>query len=289
MTPLSAAVQAHLAAWTQPPVWSLIATVFGDMASPRGGVLSTEGLIRILGLVGVAPPAVRTALSRLVADGWLEGSREGRRSSHRMTQRADQETLLASRRIYALPRQDFDGLFDLAVLTGGTASEKQALRLSLAAGGFGQLHMDCLVRPTFPNEDPLAPEEHLTVFTGAAPAGEDGARIIAQAYDLAAIANRHAEFLAAHGGLLSADLAGADPAAALAARLLLIHGYRRLALRDPQLPHSIWSAASREAHPALAAGRAYLALHAMSERQLDLLVGAPNGGRTLTSRFGRDI
>ncbi len=50
---------------------SLIITVFGDAVVPRGGVLSMASLIEIMRAFRVSESLVRTALSRLVSDGWF--------------------------------------------------------------------------------------------------------------------------------------------------------------------------------------------------------------------------
>jgi phenylacetic acid degradation operon negative regulatory protein len=285
MKALADAVARHLAANPQPPVWSLIVTVFGDMAVTRGGVLSTEGLIRILGLVGVSPPAVRTALSRLVAEGWLEGSREGRRSSYRMTARAEHETAAASKRIYAMPQRRFDGCFDVALIVGGTAPERQASRATLGAAGFGAPQPDCLIRPTGPDRDPPS-LPNVVLLARAQSAPTDVETLVATAWDIPAIAARHAGFAAAHAGLFAAaDQSGRDPEAALAARLLLIHGWRRLVLRDPGLPLPLAPAAVRRAPVVESVANACRALHAASEAGLDLLTGAVSTQPTGLTRF----
>jgi phenylacetic acid degradation operon negative regulatory protein len=270
---LATAIRRHIADNPPPPAWSLIVTVFGDMALPRGGLLSTEGIIGILGLAGVAPPAVRTALSRLVADGWLEGSREGRRSSYRMTARAEQETIAASRRIYNAPPTEFDGRFEIALLVGGTGAERQALRADLVAAGFGALQPDSLIRPVVTGRPPPSRRPGVAVLTEAIPAAEDVPALVAGAYDLASLATRHREFAAVHRGLIATADSAADPTTALIARLLLIHGWRRLVLRDPGLPLPLLAPELRRNPMAAAVGRAYRALYQPSEEGLDALTG----------------
>jgi phenylacetic acid degradation operon negative regulatory protein len=286
VTALAKAVRAHLKGSPQPPVWSLIATVFGDMAAPRGGALSTEGLIRILALAGAAPPAVRTALSRLVADGWLSGMREGRRSSYSMTERAGDETAEASRRIYALPDATFGGGFEIAILTGGAAVARQALRTELLTAGFGALQPDCLIRPARQDRPPPAPRPGLSLLVNARTMG-DPASLIAAAYDLPGLSARHDAFLRSFGGLLTA--AGdplAAPETALAARLLLIHGWRRLALRDPGLPLPLLPEHLRRAPAVFTFSTAYRALLPGSETALDAMAGTAVEPRRRFVRFG---
>jgi phenylacetic acid degradation operon negative regulatory protein len=288
MSALAEAVRRHLGEVPQPPVWSLIVTVFGDMAQGRGGALSTEALIQILGLVDVSPPAVRTALSRLVADGWLEGTREGRKSSYRMTQAAESETLAASRRIYTLPREDFDGQFEIALLIGGTAGARQSTRERLLAAGFGAVQPECLVRPAVTTHDAVMPMADMALFKPARLADDQALALVAAAYDLALMAKRHGDFVASFGGIMAAAAAaGSDGETVLAARLLLIHGWRRLALRDPGLPVPLQPLAMREMRVAQQVAAAYRRFHAASTGVLDDVTGQPASAQH--NRFNRDI
>ncbi len=274
---LASAVSRLLAAEGAPPVWSLIATIFGDIVLVRGGTLSTASVIRILGLVGVAPPAVRTALSRLVADGWLQGGRDGRRSFYRMTPAAEAESRWASARIYALPPEQFGGRFEIVTLTGATAPERQAVRARLVTEGFGALQPDVLVRPAVEGAPPLQGVAGVVAFRDALPVG-DPAAVVAAAYDLGGMGERRARFLAAHAPLMAAAPGGAeDPAAALAARLLLIHGYRRLVLRGPLLPLPLLPAELGGASLPSMVADAYAALVPPSDAWLDANAGADGG------------
>ena len=75
-----------------------IITVYGDVAEPRGGRLWMATLIEICGSVGISETLLRTAVSRLVAAGRLEGARVGRRSSYRLTEAARREFAEAAAR-----------------------------------------------------------------------------------------------------------------------------------------------------------------------------------------------
>ena len=61
--------------------WSVIITVFGDAIVPRGGSVWLGTLVRFFAALDIGDGVVRTAVSRLAADGWLERSRVGRNSS----------------------------------------------------------------------------------------------------------------------------------------------------------------------------------------------------------------
>ncbi len=83
--------------------WSLIVTIFGDMAPRRDVVIDSQLLGRLCAPFGVRPEALRVALHRLRKDGWLEAERKGRRSAYRLSETGQTATAEAAQRIYAEP------------------------------------------------------------------------------------------------------------------------------------------------------------------------------------------
>jgi phenylacetic acid degradation operon negative regulatory protein len=80
--PITAAIAARLEALQaaqQLSAWSMIVTFMGDAIGPRGGVVSAAALQGLMQHLGIGAGAVRTAVSRLSAEGWIERSREGRK------------------------------------------------------------------------------------------------------------------------------------------------------------------------------------------------------------------
>ena len=73
------------------------------MVEPRGGLLWIGTLIEVCGLVGISETRVRTAVSRLVAAGRLEGMRAGRLSYYRLTEAARGEFAAAVALVFAPP------------------------------------------------------------------------------------------------------------------------------------------------------------------------------------------
>ena len=110
--PLCLAVAALLDRFhTLKPVraWSLIITLYGDAVVPRGGRLWLGSLTEIMDLFGIDAGHVRTAMSRLTSDGWLERRRIGRNSYYRLSSREEGSFAAATRRIYFGEARDFDG------------------------------------------------------------------------------------------------------------------------------------------------------------------------------------
>ena len=67
---------------------SALVDVYGDHLRTRGHQAPVAGLIQLLDPVGVAAPAVRTAISRMVAEDWLEPVTLGGGRGYRATGRA---------------------------------------------------------------------------------------------------------------------------------------------------------------------------------------------------------
>ena len=99
--PLSVAVARALDNFqARPPMraWSLIITLYGDAIVPRGGSLWLGSLIKVMSLFNIDAGHVRTAMSRLTADGWLTREKAGRNSYYRLTRREEGSFNAAARR-----------------------------------------------------------------------------------------------------------------------------------------------------------------------------------------------
>ena len=92
---------------------SALFDVYGDHLRSRGDQAPVSALIRLLEPVGIAAPAVRTAISRMSAQGWLEPD-QGRRGAglprHPPRDRAAHE---AASRIYRSEPEPWDGRWRL--------------------------------------------------------------------------------------------------------------------------------------------------------------------------------
>jgi phenylacetic acid degradation operon negative regulatory protein len=243
--------------------WSLVMSLFGDAIVPRGGVIGLSTIVEVMGALGVDAGAVRTAMSRLTRDGWVERTKRGRNAFYRLTPRALAETEAASALIYAAAPPRSAGWRVLAL----APETPRGARAALLARGAGALGPDVLVLPDH-RADP-APSGAVELASRALT--PDGQRRLAErAFDLAALDRAYAAFAEALAGDLEAW--GAAPPRgldALARRVLLIHRFRRLVLRDPGLPLD----ALPEGWPGLEARRraaeAWLTLRGEAERWLD--------------------
>ena len=68
---------------------SALFDVYGDHLRSRGGQAPVAALVRILAPLDIAAPAVRTAISRMVRQGWLAAVRLDAGPGYRLTARAE--------------------------------------------------------------------------------------------------------------------------------------------------------------------------------------------------------
>lgn len=244
---------------------SLIVTVFGDAVVPRGGVLSLSSLHEIMRAFRISDTLVRTALSRLVAEGWFERSKVGRNSYYRLTPQGQEAFAQATHRIYADPPQEWRGAFDLILLEN--AQDRSVLRGELSAAGYGTLGPDLLIAAAA-SADQTGPFLRLAATPADLPTAR---RLVERAWPLAEIESRYTRFIDAYAGTLGALERGAGFTSleALLVRILLIHDFRRAVLKDPLLPAQLlpgsWAGTTARA----LCGRIYRTLLPTAERWID--------------------
>jgi phenylacetic acid degradation operon negative regulatory protein len=219
-------IAATLARTGPPRIASFIVTVWGDAVAPRGGSLWLGTLQAILNRFGCTPGQVRTAMSRLTEEGWLTRNRVGRLSFYRLGPRGEANFAAAATRIYAPAPPAWDGVFRLVVAPDAAARE------ALLARGFGELPGLLVGTAGAPADLPVAAPLLLATPRG----GDDAREVAARAWPPAPLAAAHARFLRAFTPLRDAEVPAEE---ALPLRLLLVHEWRRVALRDPGLPAAL--------------------------------------------------
>src|SRR5687767_13334662 len=111
---------------------SALFDLYGDHLRSRGGRAPVAALVRLLAPLGVAAPAVRTAVSRMVRQGWLEPVRLPEGPGYALTPRAVRRLDDAAARIYRTQRSDWDGSWHLLVTaTAAERSSRDRLRGAL--------------------------------------------------------------------------------------------------------------------------------------------------------------
>ena len=238
---------------TAPPrTPSLIITVWGDAIAPHGGAVMLAGLIDLLAPFGINERLVRTSVFRLARESWLKARPVGRESLYRLTRDGARRFRQAYRRIYAPHVEGWNESWEIVIADGPSAEKRRALRQELQWEGFGTLGSGVYGRPaTAASAVPriaaaLHVEREIAVVRASDDAGLGGrtlASLVPDAWDLTGLSTHYREFLRRFGEVIDrfrmADKATLDPAQAFIVRTLLIHAYRRVLLRDPQLPAAL--------------------------------------------------
>lgn len=213
-----------------PRVWSLIVTIFGDLAQTPGARISGTVLGQITDPLGIKPEAMRVALHRLRRDGWLDSERSGRGSYHFLTDFGRTQSVGANDRIYGKPQGPVP---EVHVLMAGDGD----------ANGRRKLDAHLLTDTLLPLGSSAA------IGLGPAPEDVDGLLVLTPSPDhlpawlkslIGPVETAQAyEHLMAAMDVIQGQLAhwSALPAEQKAAlRCLLVHEWRRVVLRHPDFP-----------------------------------------------------
>jgi phenylacetic acid degradation operon negative regulatory protein len=224
---------------------SLITTVFGDSIAPRGGSVWLGSLIKVMRDFGISERLVRTSVYRLVQDGWLQSTQIGRRSYYSLTDEGRGRFEQATHKIYGEPATNWGGNWCLVLLSALDAQSKEAVRKELGWLGFGALSANVLAHPSPDMTDldvtmsRLGAGEQLVVMSGRTVRNEQAMRTLARSsWNLDDIDAGYAGFVKRFRPLVANTLKTASiaPKTAFLIRTLLIQEYRKVLLRDPQLP-----------------------------------------------------
>src|SRR6201986_1014279 len=98
---------------------SIVITVFGDAIVPRGGSVWLGTLLEFFEALDIDGGVVRTAMSRLAADGWLERNKVGRNSFYRLVKKGRQTFEGAMEHVYSSPSPQWTGRFELLLISNG--------------------------------------------------------------------------------------------------------------------------------------------------------------------------
>ena len=239
---------AHLLATDPPRHKSLVMTVCGDAIAPHGGAFWLGSMIELLGPLGVGERLVRTSVFRLVQEGWLNASREGRRSRYELQPGALPRFERANRRIYSAPGLDWSGKWTFVLAPAGSIDNalRAQLRKELEWEGFAMLATGVMAHPA-PEPDTLreivarcGAEYKVFICEVNQLEGLDSRplpELVRDCWNLDAVAAGYRGFIETFAPV--AALLGqidATPQDAFAIRTLLIHAYRRVQLHDPMLP-----------------------------------------------------
>ncbi|HVE51083.1 MAG TPA: phenylacetic acid degradation operon negative regulatory protein PaaX [Casimicrobiaceae bacterium] len=228
-----------------PRARSLIATIWGDTLAPHGGEVWLSTLIDLLAPFDINERLVRTSVFRLAKDGWLAAETRGRRSRYRLTRDGAQRFEHAYRRVYTPPLHRWDGAWNVVIARSSDvpSASRKPLRDALAWNGYAILVPGVYARPSTPGlVDDFAHVENRIVKFIARDIADSPTQSLAnrvdQAWQLGELAADYREFIGRFARVVEAfhSERTASPRQAFVVRSLLVHEYRRVRLRDPQLP-----------------------------------------------------
>lgn len=225
---------------------SVLVTVLGDSVLPVTKTLWLSSLFELAAPFGFSERLVRTSMFRLVTEGWVANERVGRRSRYSLTLLAVRESEDADRRIYGRAQAKWDGSWTFAVLDTPRmpAPERDRIARHLRWHGFVSLSRGLLASPSVTVQ---SLRELLRLVEPAAPVPIGRAEIddlerladegfFADAFRTDDTESVYRDYLVRYEPWQSYDLETAAPLDALGLRTLLVHEFRRIRLRAPDMP-----------------------------------------------------
>lgn len=225
----------------------LAVTLLADYTLRTRAWLPSVAIMALLGESGVSLGGARTAISRLTRRGVLEGSRQGRNSSYRLTQPAAAHLSTGGSWIVssAAAIQTWEGWWTLIAFSMPQEenTQRRALRGQLRWLGYAPLFDGLWISPDGFTEKVRAQLAQVnlgavTVFRARhVEIAADSGRNPVEAWNIPAIAAEYESFVGRWSMLLprirAGQVAGAE---AVRARTEVMDTYRRFPALDPQLP-----------------------------------------------------
>ena len=228
---------------------SVLVTVLGDSVLPVTKTLWLSSLFELAAPFGFSERLVRTSMYRLVSEGWVSNERVGRRSRYSMTLLAVRESEDADRRIYGPQSGTWDGSWTFAVVDTPDmpTPERDRVTRHLRWHGFVALGRGLLASPSTTVAS-LRELLHLVEPAVAVPIGraelDDLDRLVdvgyfADAFRTDDTQQAYQVFLTRYEPWLSRDPASVAPTHAYGLRTMLVHEFRRIRLRAPDVPAAL--------------------------------------------------
>ncbi|MDF2154596.1 PaaX family transcriptional regulator C-terminal domain-containing protein [Vibrio sp. CAU 1672] len=228
---------------------SLIVSYYGDYLWTCGGGIWLGSLIQAMETLGLNQRVVRSSVFRLNKDGWLTIKKVGRKSYYYLEPARYNEMLNANKKIYHSEPTAWNKRWNIIHTSlGPTNSSKDKVRY-LQHKGFGLFDKDFFVQPDLQQLTPEIKQEicenipSAKIFQQAELYSEhsDALRnIVSQSWDITRIEEDYQQFSALFSPVWN-TLKGMEddaitPVDAFKLRLLVIHFYRRIIVKDPYLP-----------------------------------------------------
>jgi phenylacetic acid degradation operon negative regulatory protein len=225
---------------------SHLVTVFGDVMTQHGQWVWLGSLIEALAGLGFSERLVRTSVFRLVQDDWLQTQKVGRRSYYSFTESAKRHNEKAARRIYAGEVPTWDGRWLIVIPTYVTEPKLTQFRRQLEWLGFSPLVGGVFAHPSFEQQSleetvqEMSLSQAVVIFSSRT-LDHNSANVLKQLvhdrWNIKQLESDYKVLLSVYQPLLEQlKVTGADDRQSFLLRTLLIHDYRRILLKDHELP-----------------------------------------------------
>ncbi len=227
---------------------SLIFTLYGDFGRMCNGRLPVGSLVRLMAELGISEQAVRQALSRMAAQGWLARVRDGGRASYALTEHGTNRIAHIAPRIYE-PAGEWDGRWRIVVY--GIAEKQRQLRdrlrKELALLGFAPLAPAVWISPRdvraeiqeLARQPALSGNVQLFIADYEGPMGDRD--LLERCWNVEAIAAAYREFVAFYEPRIEKERSARalSERDAFIERLQLVQDFRKFLYVDPGLPSAL--------------------------------------------------
>ncbi|PHR83780.1 MAG: phenylacetic acid degradation operon negative regulatory protein PaaX [Colwellia sp.] len=233
---------------------SMVVTVFGDIVSQHGSWIWLSSLIKALEPLGFNERQVRTSVYRLVQSNWLQGNKVGRCSYYCFTDFAMAYYEKAARRIYAADQADWNQNWILVLPISVPDNKKEEFVKSLLWQGFNTLVSGLYAHPSCDSSSlneaihELGLADNVIILNGSVADLNSQSVIkalIKDRWKLSELETSYRDFLNFHRPLCHLLLNKHNKSEQLSTteyfllRVILIHDYRRILLRDPDFPQAM--------------------------------------------------
>ncbi len=231
---------------------SLILTIFGDYICAHGGTIWRGSLLKLVAPLGINQRLLRTSVFRLTEKGILQSQQIGRRSFYFLTEKGFRQFSIAAERIYRYHESIWDGEWRLVLTTLKSMDKdaKERFNKELTWFGFNRLSTGVFAHPTasldlvqkviseMQLEDSVVTMQAKSMGVNPLKSSTD---LIKYCFNTDAMKQEYSEFIELFKAIIPA--AGRtkkkDEELCFLLRTLLIHKYRRILLRESELPHEL--------------------------------------------------
>lgn len=230
------------AAVTDAPVSYSVFSAFSFFGARRGGELPGPWLVRALGELGHATPAIRQTLYRMERAKELTSRLDGRTKHYRLTPAARAEAQAGLAKIMEEDDEPWDERWTIVYISPASDErvERERLLEIVRAEGFAAMGNGVYLHPRdraarlIEAAEASAARDLLEVFRATRIGDEPPRDVIARYWDLSALSKQYERFVARYQPLVS-DRRALEPRVAFALRFAVVFEFLETAWRDPKL------------------------------------------------------